>query len=140
MRWDFQVPLVVKSPPVNAGDIRNVSSVPGSGRFLEEEMAPHSSTLACRNPWTEEPGGLQSTGSQSRTRLKPLGTHADMVSPDGALQGGQRLELPPWTDSSPRQNLNRTAPAGPVVSRGQRAQRKRPHSPLCPTCPPPSSG
>ena len=36
---------------------------------LEEEMAPHSSTLAWRIPWTEEPGGLQSVVSQSRTRL-----------------------------------------------------------------------
>ena len=36
---------------------------------LEKEMATHSSTLAWRIPWTEEPGGLQSTGSQSRTRL-----------------------------------------------------------------------
>ena len=31
---------------------------------LEKEMAPHSSTLAWRMPWMEEPGGLQSTGSQ----------------------------------------------------------------------------
>ena len=31
---------------------------------LEEEMAPHSSTLAQRIPWMKEPGGLQSTGSQ----------------------------------------------------------------------------
>ena len=31
---------------------------------LEKEMAPHSSTLAWKIPWTEEPGGLQSTGSQ----------------------------------------------------------------------------
>ena len=31
---------------------------------LEKEMATHSSTLAWRIPWTEEPGGLQSTGSQ----------------------------------------------------------------------------
>ena len=30
---------------------------------LEKEMAPHSSILAWRIPWTEEPGGLQSTGS-----------------------------------------------------------------------------
>ena len=36
---------------------------------LEKEMAPHSSILAWRIPWTEEPGRLQSTGSQSRTRL-----------------------------------------------------------------------
>ena len=32
-------------------------------------MATHSSILASRIPWTEEPGRLQSTGSQSRTRL-----------------------------------------------------------------------
>ena len=31
---------------------------------LEKEMATHSSTLAWRIPWTEELGGLQSTGSQ----------------------------------------------------------------------------
>ena len=37
---------------------------------LEKEMAPHSSTLAWRIPWTEEPGGLQPTGvAKSRTRL-----------------------------------------------------------------------
>ena len=32
-------------------------------------MAPHSSTLTWKIPWTEEPGGLQSMGSLSRTRL-----------------------------------------------------------------------
>ena len=31
---------------------------------LEKEMATHSSTLAWKIPWTEEPGGLQSMGSQ----------------------------------------------------------------------------
>ena len=31
---------------------------------LEKEMAPHSSTIAWKIPWMEEPGGLQSTGSQ----------------------------------------------------------------------------
>ena len=31
---------------------------------LEEEMATHSGSLAWRIPWTEEPGGLLSTGSQ----------------------------------------------------------------------------
>ena len=34
---------------------------------LEEGMAAHSSVLAWRIPWTEEPGGLQSVGSQSPT-------------------------------------------------------------------------
>ena len=33
-------------------------------------MAPHSSILAWRIPWTEEPGGLQSMGSQSQTQMK----------------------------------------------------------------------
>ena len=32
---------------------------------LEKEIATHSSILAWRIPWMEEPGGLQSTGSQS---------------------------------------------------------------------------
>ena len=36
---------------------------------LEKEMATHTSILAWRIPGTEEPGRLQSMGSQSRTRL-----------------------------------------------------------------------
>ena len=36
---------------------------------LEKEMATHSSIRAWEIPWTEEPGGLQSMGSQSRTWL-----------------------------------------------------------------------
>ena len=36
---------------------------------LEKGMATHSSTLAWRIPWTEEPSGLQSVGTQSWTRL-----------------------------------------------------------------------
>ena len=35
-------------------------------------MAPHSSTLAWKIPWTEEPGRLQSVGSLSRTQLSDL--------------------------------------------------------------------
>ena len=37
---------------------------PGREDPLEKEMATHSSTLAWKVPWTEEPGGLQSMGSQ----------------------------------------------------------------------------
>ena len=36
---------------------------------LEKEMATHSSILAWRIPWTEQPGGLQSSGSQSQAGL-----------------------------------------------------------------------
>ena len=35
---------------------------------LEKEMATHSNILAWRIPWTEEPGGLQSTGLQKAGR------------------------------------------------------------------------
>ena len=41
----------------------------GQGDPLEKEMAIHSSTLAWKSSWTEEPDRLQSMGSQSRTRL-----------------------------------------------------------------------
>ena len=34
---------------------------------LDKEMAPHSSVLAWKTPWMEEPGGLQSMGLLSRT-------------------------------------------------------------------------
>ena len=40
----------------------------GQEDSLEKEMATHSSVLAWRIPWTEEAGGLQSMGSQSRTQ------------------------------------------------------------------------
>ena len=42
---------------------------------LEKEMATHSSILAWRISQTEEPGGLQSMGSQSQTQLKRLSMH-----------------------------------------------------------------
>ena len=59
-----QVVLVVKNLSANARDMRDAGSIPGSGRSLEEGMATHSSLLAWRIPWTDEPGGLQSTGLQ----------------------------------------------------------------------------
>ena len=39
---------------------------------LEKGMATHSGILVWRIPWTKEPGGLQSMGSQSRARLSDL--------------------------------------------------------------------
>ena len=55
---------MVKNPAVNTGDIRDESQSLSQEAPLEEEMATHSSILAWRIPWTEEPGGLQSIGSQ----------------------------------------------------------------------------
>ena len=52
---------MVKNPPANAGDMRH--SIFGSEDPLEEGMATHSSTLAWKIPWTEEPGELESIES-----------------------------------------------------------------------------
>ena len=52
---------VVKNPPASS---RDRGSIPWLGRSLEKEMATHSSILAWEISWTEEPGRLQSMGSQ----------------------------------------------------------------------------
>ena len=44
-------------------EARDVGSIPGLGRSPGEGIATHSSILAWKIPWTEEPGGLQSMGS-----------------------------------------------------------------------------
>ena len=48
-----------KNMPANAGDS---GSIPGLEDLLEKEMVTHHSILAWKIPWSEEPGGLQSTG------------------------------------------------------------------------------
>ena len=58
---------MVKNLPANAGNARDSGSIPGSGRSPgvgNGEMAIHSSIPAWEIPWTEEPGRLQSMGSQ----------------------------------------------------------------------------
>ena len=55
--------LVVKNLPADALPETQVPSLDREGP-LEEGMAAHSSILAWRIPWTEEPGGLQSVGLQ----------------------------------------------------------------------------
>ena len=82
-------------------------------------MAPHSSTLAWKTPWTEEPGGLQSMGSLSRTRLsnffftfhfhaleKEMATHSSVLAwripgtgePVGLQSMGSRRVGHNWSD------------------------------------------
>ena len=53
----------------------------GQGDLLEEGMATHSSILAWRIPGTEEPGGLPSMGSQSRTQLTRLSSSSSSNIP-----------------------------------------------------------
>ena len=60
----------MKHPPVNAGD---VGLIPGWKDALEKEMAAHSSIVAWKIPWTEEPGRVQFMGLQ-RVRHDCLAT------------------------------------------------------------------
>ena len=55
---------MVNNPAVSAGDIGSLGSIPMSGRSAGGQHSTHSSILAWEIPRTEEPGGLQSTGSQ----------------------------------------------------------------------------
>ena len=58
------VVLVVKNPPADEGDIRNVGLIPGSGRSPGEGNGNPLQISCLENPMIEEPGGLQSTGLQ----------------------------------------------------------------------------
>ena len=76
--WAFQVVLVVKNLPVNAGDVRDMHSTPGSGRSSGGRHGNPLQFLPGDSPWTEEPGGLQSIRSlrvRHQTRLKQLRSH-----------------------------------------------------------------
>ena len=57
-----QVALVLKNLPANAGDIRDAGSIPGLGRFPGGGHGNPLQYSCLENPWTEEPGGLQSIG------------------------------------------------------------------------------
>ena len=57
--------LVKNLPAVEESQVQS----PGREDPLEKEMAAHSSILAWKIPWTEEPGGLQSMRSQESARL-----------------------------------------------------------------------
>ena len=62
----FQLAQMVKNQPTM---LATWVQALGQEDPLEKEMATHSSILAWRIPWTEEPGRLQSMGSQSQTCL-----------------------------------------------------------------------
>ena len=67
---------VIKKPPANAGDAGDMGLIPGLGRPPpEEEMATYSSILTWEIPWAEEPGGIQSLGSQ---KIRCNWAHAHM--------------------------------------------------------------
>ena len=55
---------MVKNSPVNVEGSRETGLIPGLGRSSEKDIAACSRILGWRTPWTEEPGRLQSMGSQ----------------------------------------------------------------------------
>ena len=61
---------MVNNLPATAGDLRDADGFQGQEDPQQKEIATHSSIPAWRIPWTEEPGGLQSMGSQSQRQLK----------------------------------------------------------------------
>ena len=71
--WPSPGGLLGKESACNAGD---PGSIPGLGRSPEKEMVTHSSFVAWRIPWTEEPGGLQSMGSQELDMTQRLNQHS----------------------------------------------------------------
>ena len=73
-REPAQLALVVKSPPANAGNIRDVGFISGWGRSPGGGHATHSSILAWRFPMDRGAWQVWSMGSQSQTQLKRLST------------------------------------------------------------------
>ena len=65
-----QVALVVKIPPANAGNIRDVGLITGSGRLPGQGTATHSSILAWKILWTEEAGRLLSVGCKEADTIE----------------------------------------------------------------------
>ena len=67
LMWECQfsqVALVVKNPPANPGDASDMVWIPESGRYPGVENGNPLQFLAWKIPWVEEPGRLQSMGSQ----------------------------------------------------------------------------
>ena len=67
---------------------------------LEQKMATHSTVLAWKIPWTEEPGGLQSVCSQSWTQMRTSTILCDRNAghPVGSKANSQRL-VPPFFET-----------------------------------------
>ena len=61
---------MVKNPPANARELRDLGSVPGWEDPLEEGIATHSNILAWRIPWTEEPGGLTKSHGVTKSQIQ----------------------------------------------------------------------
>ena len=62
---------MVKNPPANTGDLRDLGSIPGLGRSPGRGHGNPLQYSCLESPWIEEPGRLQSMGvTKSQARLK----------------------------------------------------------------------
>ena len=77
---------MAKNLPASAGDARDVGSIPGLGRSPRELNGTHSSILAWRILWTEEPGRLQSMGHKESDTAEHSSKSA-VLSVKGAFSG-----------------------------------------------------
>ena len=108
-----------KESTCQAGD---PGSIPGLGRSMEKEMATHSSVLAWKIPWTEEPGRLQSMGAtKSLTWLSDW--YSDLNDVNVHQLRGQKMcaQLPvnpaTWEKSSKHFMLSFITKLNPIFSR-----------------------
>ena len=106
---------------------------------LEEGMPTHSSILAWKLPWIEEPGELQSIGLQSQTWLKWQHTHTPFFRfhVSAQLSSGQslscvRLSVTPWT-AARQASLSITSSRSPPKPRS--TESVMPSNHLIPCCP-----
>ena len=116
--------LVVKNPPANGGDTRDLGWIPGSEEPLEEGMAPHSSILAWEVPdrgdWRATFHGV----AESRARLSTRASkHTSSVSKQRTLRPStlgpcSRPECAPGEESGWRR-----AGPWPQVAEGQAHQK-----------------
>ena len=103
-----------KESACSAGDL---GSIPGQEEPLEKRMATHSSILDWRMPWTEKPGGLQSTGSRKKqyipgflSLLGPL----PLVPPGYHVSSPAIVNKPHWRDQRDQERCQ-TRPSYPSL-------------------------
>ena len=86
---------LAKNSPANEEIPGDSGMIPGLGRSLEEKMAKYFNVLAGIIPWTEEPGGLQSMGSQRVTHdCVTQHMHTQVLSMEFAMGIGKTAHEP----------------------------------------------
>ena len=133
-RWASQVVLVVKNPPVRAGDIRDASSIPGSERPLGGGHGNPLQYSCLEKPMDR--GGRWATFhrvAKSQTQLKRLSMHASILS----LQGGQNSHQCPYLPAT--LGLHSRVRTGAASTQGTSSVvGHSPHHSQSPDSPPPA--